>query len=116
MKLSCAITLTALILVGGCASGASPPTSTVLGDLEWCRVLAPGSGPTAAAGRRIVEFAPEVQTRSVHCAGTGGRVFECVFDSRVKQFGGEWTEWQPRRELVRRGKKGWEFARGVDAH
>ena len=72
----------------------SSPTAADVQTAEKAWVLKPITDYTRD-GRAYVEFAPTVETRNAACTLVSSGVFECTFESRVKdalaQDLGHWT-------------------------
>ena len=86
------------------------PTASDVQAVEEMRVHE-GRADVTREGRRFVEFAPTVQTRNASCTAVSQRVYDCVYDARLKEaFASEFGPWQARREQLERRKRRWRIA------
>jgi hypothetical protein len=73
------------------------PTGADIQAVEETRVLEPLTDYTQD-GRAYVEFAPTVETRDVTCTPVSAEMYECSFETRVKDaLSPEFGAWAPRR-------------------
>lgn len=86
------------------------PTASDVQAVEEMRVHE-GRADVTREGRRFVEFAPTVQTRNASCTAVSQRVYDCVYDARLKEaFASEFGPWQARREQLERRNRRWRIA------
>lgn len=86
--------MTALLLL---LANVAAPTAADVQAVEETRVLDPITDYTRD-GRAYVEFAPTVETRNVTCTPVSAEMYECSFETRVKDaLSLEFGAWAPRR-------------------
>lgn len=78
------------------------PTAVDVQEAEEARVFEPLIDWNASVdGRGFVEFAPTIETRKATCAPASAGVFECSYESRIKEaFASDFGPWEARLELL----------------
>jgi hypothetical protein len=78
------------------------PNAIDVQEAEEGRIVEPLIDWNAAVdGGGFVEFAPTIETRNATCAPARARLFECSYETRIKDaFASDFGPWEARVELL----------------